>query len=513
VRIRAERGLLADALTWVAQAIAKNPASPELAGVRLTAAGGVLTAKAYDYDSAHTATLDADVASEGECLVSGKFLRTIVAAMKGRDVELTLDGNLTIASGRATYRAQTMKVDNYPALPSLPQRVGEADAGDLAAAVAAVRHPIDDGSPHPQVRGLRIEGGNELEVLGMDRHRIARAVVPWKWDADLAVTIHSGAFETAVKGMSGPVALGFEDGLFGLSDATRAVTVRTYMEGFTPNWRDFLTAPDDVPSVSVEHAALKESLSRVRALDIADASAVSVAFGDGEVTIRGSTDGIGEGEEVIEAATDGSAVRGFNPRLLGDALAAIPGGPLTIRATPKGLWLIEPVEYEHPPPGKDGAVSLIPFGSRLHASLRSGMTGNIRAPSRSATNSHAVQSAASMRRARSGDDVVRRLPDGPRATGQRGRVRAARDARAPLRLPAGPRRVRRSARAERRCTPTAGWGRPPWLWRGRRTSTGRAVGRSCCSRLPWRRRSSPRPRSSDTRQPSLAAARSRRRSR
>ena len=347
MKIRAERAPLADALAWVAQAIAKNPASPALSGIRLTAQGSTLTASAFDYDRAHTARVDVDADSEGECLIHGNFLRAIVGAMSSSEVGLTLDGNLTIKSGGSRYRTQPLRVEDYPTVPALPAAAGEAGASDLTAAVNAVKHPIDDGSPFPAVRGLRIEGGNELDLFGMDRFRLARAVVPWKWTTDLAATVHSGTFVAAVKGMSGSVTLRAEDGLFGLSDATRAVTMRTYADEYSPKWRSFLEVNLEDPTISLDSGDLKDAIKRVRELNIADESAITVAFGDGQLTIDAHTDGIGDGTESVEGETEGSASRGFNPRLLTDALTAAPDGPMTIHAGAKGLWIFQPADRDH----------------------------------------------------------------------------------------------------------------------------------------------------------------------
>lgn len=345
MKIRAERAPLADALTWVAQAISKNPARPELSGVRLAASDGLLTLKAFDYDRAHTAVLDVDVASDGECLVSARFLK-IISAMKGREVELTLDGNLRVSSGGATYRAQVMEVGNFPDLPTLPAEVGTCDADELAAAIAAVRHPIDDASSFPQVRGLHIEGNHDLELVGMDNFHIAHATVSWQrsGDVDLLATLHSGFLDAAVKGMSGTVTLGASEGLLGVSDGSRAVTARCYADEYTPKWRLFL-APSEDAVVSLDSADLKDALKRVRAFD-PESTAVAFGFADDQLTIEGFTEG-SDGSELIEAKTEGAAKRGLHPRLLAETLAAVPSGPLTIRAHPKGLWLFEPVDHDH----------------------------------------------------------------------------------------------------------------------------------------------------------------------
>src|SRR5690242_2739192 len=107
MKIRAERAALAEALGWVARALPKNPPMPVLAGVRVSASEGVVRLSAFDYETQHTAAIEATVGDDGECVVPGLFLRDAIAGGRGAEVDLVLDGNqLEIASGRSTYRAR-----------------------------------------------------------------------------------------------------------------------------------------------------------------------------------------------------------------------------------------------------------------------------------------------------------------------------------------------------------------------------------------------------------------------
>jgi DNA polymerase-3 subunit beta len=134
MKIRAERSALADALTWVSQAISKKPMNVVLSGVRIVASGEHITLSAFDYDVSHEARVAAEVVGEGECLVSAAFVRSIVASMRAKDVELVLDGDvLTISSGKAAYTTRTLKIEDYPTLPPSPPTVGTIEAGDLLA--------------------------------------------------------------------------------------------------------------------------------------------------------------------------------------------------------------------------------------------------------------------------------------------------------------------------------------------------------------------------------------------
>ena len=338
MKITAERAPLADAVSWVAQAIPKNSQAPALAGMRLTAAEGALTLQAFDYDVSHTATiggLDVSVASEGECLVSGKFVREIVASLKGKAIELVLDNSaLTISAGRASYRTRVLNLGDFPHLPKRPAEVGKISGARLAAMVASVRHPIDDGTPHPQVRGLHIEGDRDLlTVVGASRFVVAEHAAAWERKADFAATVHSGAFASALKGLDGSlVSIGSDGGLIGLWDESRAVTLRTYSDGFVA-WRKLIRSADqDRATATFDPAELHDAAKRAGLLDTTPDHSMPLVlnFTADELGVEVAGQEYAEGSDAIDAECTGEQRLAVSPRYLIDTLAAIPSGLVSV---------------------------------------------------------------------------------------------------------------------------------------------------------------------------------------
>ena len=338
MKITAERAPLADAVSWVAQAIPKNSQAPALAGMRITAAEGALTLQAFDYDVSHTATLDGldvSVASEGECLVSGKFVREIVGSLKGKGIELVLEsGTLTISAGRASYRTRVLNLGDFPHLPKRPAEVGKISGARLAAMVASVRHPIDDGTPHPQVRGLHVEGdAGGLTVVGASRFCVAEHSHDWERKADFAVTVHSGAFTAALKGLDGSlVSIGSEGGLIGLWDESRAVTLRTYSDEFVA-WRKLVRPEaEDRITATLDPAELHDAAKRAALLDTTTDHSMPLvlAFAAAEVGIEVAGQEYAEGADAIDAECSGEQRLATSPRFLIDVLAAIPSGAVSV---------------------------------------------------------------------------------------------------------------------------------------------------------------------------------------
>jgi DNA polymerase-3 subunit beta len=322
VKLRADRASLVDAIAWVGQAIPKKESHAALAGMRLQADGDSLTLYAFDYETSHRATIEADVASAGECLVPGKFLRDVVGSMKGETVELVLDGErLTASAGRSTYRVQGLSVDDYPKLPEFPDVVGEVSAGALMGLVSSVRHPIDDATPHPQVRGLHIDGADDvLTMVGASAPTLAIAGTEWRGKTFRA-TVHSKAAQAALKGLIGRVEIGHTEGHLGFRDAERQVTMRCYADEYAA-WRKLIREPKgDVFTADADAAELLDAVKRASTLSN-DTTPIAIDVRPGEIEISIAGNEAGEGSEVLEVECDGEIRLGMNPRLLTDALAA-----------------------------------------------------------------------------------------------------------------------------------------------------------------------------------------------
>ncbi len=75
MKVRVERDVLADAVTWTARSLPARPPVPVLAGLLLQATeDGVLQLSAFDYEVSARVEVPADVSEPGEALVSGRLL-------------------------------------------------------------------------------------------------------------------------------------------------------------------------------------------------------------------------------------------------------------------------------------------------------------------------------------------------------------------------------------------------------------------------------------------------------
>lgn len=331
MKIRIDRAALADAVTWVSLVTPKKAQAPALSGIRIAAAGDTLTLRAFDYEVSHTATLPAEVLDDGEVLVSAALTRQIIASLKGKAVELVLEGaRLTIVSGRSTYRVGTMRLDDYPTLPAMPKPVATLDAGALADLIGTVEHAAGRDKTLPDLWSVHlVADGTELSASTTDRFRIAHATTPC--DGTFTADVPVSALGPSLKPMCGEVTIGSEGGLFGLSDGRRIVTMRTLDTSF-PRLDAFVRLR---PAMTFEVDPAELAAAAERAELVAEAFApIYLDFTAGEIAITADSES-GDGAEYVacEGMEDGARVL-LNSRFLANALNAVGSGRAVIGMDP-----------------------------------------------------------------------------------------------------------------------------------------------------------------------------------
>lgn len=352
MKITADRKSLADTVSWVAKALPRQANVAALAGIRLHAADGRVTLSAFDYDISHEANVAAEVSDEGACLVPGRFLAEVLSALPGKTVDLELDGNqLKITSGRSSYAAQTMSLDDYPHIPAAPPSAGViSSAEQLASAVTSCLGPVDDLAATEGLRGLRLEADGELVLAGVDRAFLVHCSVEWDGD-DFAATLPGKAVSAAVSGLAGPVTIGVSEAAIGFSDAERTVVIRT-LSGQFAQWRRAIPTPEVARfSVVVDRDDLLAAIKRASIVSksLRDAAAVTLDIEPDSVEVTAAGD-VSGGSEVLDAKGDGSESIVFSPVLLSQALTALEPGPVQLviqkRRTPDiaGFTIIRPAE-------------------------------------------------------------------------------------------------------------------------------------------------------------------------
>ena len=120
MKLRVDRDILAEAVTWTARSVPARPPVPVLAGVRLEAKGSSLVLASFDYEVSAHCEVAADVEEDGVVLVSGRLLADIAKALPNKPVDLEVEGNkVAVSCGSARFSLATWPApsDRSPSPP------------------------------------------------------------------------------------------------------------------------------------------------------------------------------------------------------------------------------------------------------------------------------------------------------------------------------------------------------------------------------------------------------------
>ena len=340
MKFRVDRDVFADAVAWAARSLPVRPSAPVLAGLLIEAGDGTnggLVLSTFDYETSCRATLTAEVSDEGAALVSGRLLADICRSLPAKPIDVMLDGaRVSLTCGSARFSLQTMPVEDYPSIPSMPAATGTVSSDAFAHAVGQAVTAAGRDDMLPVLTGVRVEiEGDTIALLATDRFRLAQRELAWtpgQPDASLAALVPAKVLGDTAKSLTaGPevtIALsapGSGDGLIGFEGSgpggVRRTTTRL-LDGEFPKVRSLFPS-ERLTIAKLDKASLIESLKRV-SLVAERNTAVQLAFKDGVLTLDAGSGDEAQASESVEAQIEGDdLVTGFNPQFLLDGLGAI----------------------------------------------------------------------------------------------------------------------------------------------------------------------------------------------
>lgn len=333
MKLRVERDVLAEAVTWTARSLPSRPPVPVLAGLLLEArADGVLELSGFDYEVSARVEVPADVADAGRALVSGRLLADICRSLPDKPVDLVQDGaKIVLTCGASRFTLMTMPVEEYPARPEMPAEAGTVSSEVFSAAVAQVTVAASRDETLPILTGVRMEiAGGTVTLLATDRYRLAMRELPWRpaaGDTETATLVRARTLSEVAKtlghGGDVTVALSTDGGqeLIGFSAGGRRTT-SLLVDGDYPKVRALFPAEAQTYAV-VTTATLVEAVRRV-ALVAERNTPVRLTFSEGEVVLEAGQGEDAQASERLEANLVGEDITiAFNPGFLLDGLNAL----------------------------------------------------------------------------------------------------------------------------------------------------------------------------------------------
>jgi DNA polymerase-3 subunit beta len=365
LKFRLVREDFAEAVAWVARSLpTRPPSNPVLSGVLITGSEDGLTIAGFDFDVSAEVHVPAEIASPGTVLVSGRLLSDITRALPAKPVDVGVEGSrMLLTCGSAKFSLPAMPVEDYPALPTLPEETGVVSADLFAEAVGQVAIAAGKDDTLPMLTGIRVEiSGDKVVLAATDRFRLAVRELTWTTaapDVDAAVLVPAKTLAEAAKSVTSGsdvhLALGSgatvgEERLLGLRSAGRRSTTRLLDTEF-PKFRQLLPA-EHTAIATVGVADLAEAIKRVAL--VADRGAqVRMEFDDGVVRLSAGADGVGLAEEDLPVDFAGEPLTiAFNPSYLTDGLASLHSDRVTFGfTTPSKPAVLRPAGDDAGPSG------------------------------------------------------------------------------------------------------------------------------------------------------------------
>lgn len=329
MEFRIERGALTDAVAWAARVLPTRSPVPVLGGLLLSAEDGRLRISGLDFEASARIDVEAEILRPGRVLVMGRRLLDICKVLPEGAVECAVEGSRFAVTGDgARFGLSVLPLDDYPALPVLPEVRGAVEAAEFAAAVAHVTVAAGRDDTLPTLTGIRLAlDGTTMTLAATDRYRFAVRTLPWKASepdvtADVVVSARRLTEIARSLGRSGLVSVALDSGSAGFEHAGMRTTVRL-LDGRLPR-HDKLFAMADPALAVTDRAGLVEAVKRVSVVADGD-SPVQLTFSaaDGTVLLQaGYEDDVAAQRlpATLEGA-DGMTVA-FNPSYLMDALAS-----------------------------------------------------------------------------------------------------------------------------------------------------------------------------------------------
>lgn len=328
MKFRVAREALADAVAWVARSLPTRPPVPVLAGVLLTVTDDQLTVAGYDYEIATQARIGVDAETAGQVLVSGRLLAEITRSLPDKPVDVELDGaKLSIRCGSSRFALPTMPVDDYPALPDMPEASGTVTAAMLAQAVAQTAVAAGKDDTLPMLTGIRLEiEGDTLTLAATDRFRLAVKELGWSPATpgiSTAVLVPARTLSEIARTFTGDgqVTIALGEGLIGFSTEDRSTTVRLLDVEFV-KYRSLLPT-EHTTTVDVSVAELTDAIKRV-SLVTDRGHHLRLLVSDSSLGLTAGGEDEGSAEEDLPVIADGAELLiAFNPAYLLDGLGVV----------------------------------------------------------------------------------------------------------------------------------------------------------------------------------------------
>lgn len=325
------------AVQVVHKAISIRGNMPILTGIYLSAQDDKLTLQATDYELGISCTIDADVETSGEIVLSGKYFQELVKKLPGDTVNISQsqgDNTVEISSNKSKFNLLNMSAEEFPEMLKLHAKAYEVNSikvkdNILKELIKKTVFACANDESNPIYTGVLFE--NTLEDIRMaatnthrlavkklsqnDNDKLSRLIIPSKALNELARLLVSDVpAEVEIFWDKNKIAFIFDNIYFEIR----------LIEGKYPEYSKII--PESFRTISIlETVAFYNAVERVALIaKEGDYNNIKFTFGKDIVNLTSNTPGIGKAFESIPIKIDGDEIElTFNAKYILDILKNI----------------------------------------------------------------------------------------------------------------------------------------------------------------------------------------------
>jgi DNA polymerase-3 subunit beta len=245
--------------------------------------------------------------------------------------------DVELISGSATFHLRTLRVEDFPALPSPSDETRVVlPAEAFVETIARVARSASKDETRPILTGILMTASErELRMVATDSYRLSikQTTLEQPLQGTLEANVPARALQELVRiaqqseSEDVAVSVGQNQVVFELDGATLSSRL---LDGQFPNYRQLL--PESVEhELRLATAELTEVVRRISLLAQKN-TPLRLGFREGELTVSAQTPDVGEASESIPVPFHGEPFEiGFNPEFLRDGLDSLESSELVLK--------------------------------------------------------------------------------------------------------------------------------------------------------------------------------------
>lgn len=341
MRITCHKDILNEKLQLLLKTVTTRSTMPVLSGIRLDAkATGKVEAASTNMELSLRVVFDATVEEEGAVVLPGRLFADVTRSLPPGEVSVVSEGEepqVTVASGKASFKMNSLPASDFPRLPELPEDgVFELEAGPLTETIDIVARAASRDETRPVLTGILVKfGKSSIKMVATDSYRLSvketkvksslaekkEAIVPRQSLEELSRIIAAAPVKN--------VRIGMADGqiVYGVGETTVASRL---IEGQFPNYQQLL--PEEFKhEIALDREEILEVVSRIGIMAQKNAP-LKMRFTAGELIVSAQTPQVGEATESLPVPFEGEEIEvGFNPEFLREGLESVPQEQIFLR--------------------------------------------------------------------------------------------------------------------------------------------------------------------------------------